>query len=274
MEKVDVRKVFREKSPRIARFIPGFIYRYLEKIVHQDYINWFLEKYGDRRGLGFAEAAITEFNVDVKLKGEENLPAEGRFIFASNHPLGGFDGLMLIYYVSKRYPKAIFLVNDILMNIRNLEDLFVPINKHGSQSRENFMQVEKMYRSDVQVLTFPSGYVSRRIGGVIQDLEWKKSFIAKAIQHQRYVVPVHISGRNTDFFYNLANIRKFFRIKWNLEMLYLVDETYRHRNKTIHITFGKPVSYTTFDKSRTLMEWANHIRELAYSLPSDSMDAS
>ena len=176
--------------------------------------------------------------------------------------------------ISRHYPEFRFLVNDILMNIRNMEDVFVPINKHGSQSRENFTQIVEMYRSDVQVLTFPSGYVSRRIGGVIQDLEWKKSFIAKAIQHQRDVIPVHISGRNTEFFYNLANIRKFFRIRWNLEMLYLVDETYRHRNKTIHITFGKPVSYTTFDKSRTLTEWADHIRELVYSLPSDSKETS
>ena len=269
MEKVDVRKVFREKSPGIARMLPGFIYKYLERIVHQDYINWFLSKYGHLYGLDFAEAVLKEFNVTVELRGEENLPETGRFIFASNHPLGGFDGLMLIYYISKRYPKAIFLVNDILMNIRNLEDLFIPINKHGAQSRESFILIEEMYRSDVQVLTCPSGFVSRRIDGIIQDLEWQKNFIVKAIQYQRDIIPVHISGRNTNFFYNLANIRKFLGIRWNLEMLYLVDETYRHRNKTLRITFGKPLPYTIFDKSRTSKEWASYVRGLVYSLPVD-----
>jgi putative hemolysin len=274
MDKVDIRKVFKEKSPAIARMLPGFIYSYLERIIHQDYINWFLEKYGHLYGQDFAEAAIKEFQVKVILRGEENLPEKGRFIFAGNHPLGGFDGLMLFYYVSKKYPKAIFLVNDILMNIRNLEEIFIPINKHGSQSRESFIRVEEMYKSDVQILTYPSGFVSRRIRGVIQDLEWQKNFVVKSIQHQRDIIPVHTSGRNTSFFYNLGNFRKFLGIKWNLEMLYLVDETYRHRNKTITITFGKPVPYTTFDKSRTNKEWAAYIRSIVYSLPSEDQGVS
>jgi 1-acyl-sn-glycerol-3-phosphate acyltransferase len=274
MEKVDIRKVFRDKSPAIARWLPGFIFRYLERIVHQDYINWFLEKYGHLYGIDFVNAVITEFQVNVELRGEENLPETGRFIFAGNHPLGGFDGLMLIHYVSKKYSKAIFLVNDILMNIRNMEELFVPVNKHGSQSRENFMRIEEMCLSDVQILTFPSGFVSRRIGGKIQDLEWQKNFIVKAVQHRRDVIPVHTSGRNTSFFYNLANIRKFLGIRWNLEMLYLVDETYRHRNQTLTITFGKPLPYTTFDKSLTYKEWAHHVRGLVYSLPSGNSGTS
>jgi len=267
METVDVRRVFREKNPSLARLIPGFIFRYLERIIHQDYANWFFEKYKDQYGLDWAHAAIKDFNISLNIKGEENLPADGRFIFASNHPLGGFDGLLLLSAVRRHYPRAIFLANDILMNLKNMEDLFIPINKHGSQSRDSVRMIEKMYQSDTQLLTFPSGYVSRRIKRVIQDLEWQKSFIAKAIQHRRDIIPVHISGRNTNFFYRLGTIRKFLRIKANLEMFYLVDETYKHRNKTIEISFGKPLPYSSFDKSRTHKQWAVHVREIAYSLP-------
>ncbi len=274
MERVDVRKVFREKNPSMARLIPGFIYRYLEKIIHQDYVNWFIEEYGDLYGLDWAHAAIREFKINLNIKGEDNLPADGRFIFASNHPLGGFDGLLLISTVRKHYPRAVFLVNDILMNLRNMEELFIPINKHGDQSRESVRLIEEMYQSDHQILTFPSGYVSRRIKGVIQDLEWQKSFIAKAIQHQRDIIPVHISGRNTNFFYHLGSIRKFLRIKANLEMFYLVDETIKHRNKTIEITFGKPLVYPHFDKSRTHKQWAAFIREMVYSLPLKQQNAT
>ena len=91
----------------------------------------------------------------------------------------------------------------------------------------------------------------------------------KARQYQRDIIPIHVSGRNTNFFYRLANFRKFFRIPYNLEMFYLPDESYRHRDKTFTFTFGNPIPYTDLDKSRSPLEWAALIRELVYSLPTD-----
>ena len=267
IQKIDIRKVFHDKSPRIARIIPGFVYRYLERILHQEWFNGFLERNGNKDGLEFLEASFQEFNVKMKIKGEGNLPREGRSLFVSNHPLGGFDGNMLIYLLRQHYPKVIVLVNDILMNIKNLEEFFVPINKHGGQARENVKLIDETYGSDAQIMSFPSGLVSRKIKGVVQDLDWQKSFIVKAVQHQRDIVPIHVSGQNTKRFYRIATIRKFLRIKWNLEMFYLADESYRHRNKTFNFTIGKPIPYTTFDKSCKPKEWAARVRSLVYRLP-------
>ena len=103
IQKFDIKTVFYEKSPRIARLMPGFIYAYLKRILHQDFINDYLERHGDKMGLDFMEAAYQEFNVDMKIHGEENLPESGRFLFVANHPLGGFDGNMLIYIMRKHY---------------------------------------------------------------------------------------------------------------------------------------------------------------------------
>jgi putative hemolysin len=153
------------------------------------------------------------------------------------------------------------------MNVRNLEEFFFPVNKHGGQVKENVRQIEEIYRSDIQILTFPAGIVSRKVKGVIQDLEWQKSFVAKAVQHRRDVVPIHVSGRNTNRFYRVANVRKFLRINWNLEMFLLPDETYRHRNKTFTFTIGRPIPYTTFDKTCRPMEWAARVRDVVYRLP-------
>lgn len=267
IQKIDIRRIFQEKNSRMARILPGFVYRYLERILHQEFFNGFMERHGQKGGLEFIEAAFREFNVKMKIRGEENLPAAERCIFVSNHPLGGFDGNMLIYLLRQHYPRVIVLVNDILMNIRNLEEFFIPVNKHGGQARENVRLIEETYRSEVQILTFPAGIVSRRTKGVIRDLEWQKSFIVKSVQYQRYVVPIHVSGRNTGRFYRIANIRKFLRIGWNLEMFLLPDETYRHRNKKFTITIGKPIPYKTFDRTFKPIEWAAHVRELVYRLP-------
>lgn len=268
--RVDIRKVFRGKNPAMAKIVPGFIYRYIERIVHQDYVNGFLEKHGHKKGIDFLHAVLEEFNNKLVIHGFENIPDSGRFIFVSNHPLGGFDGTILIEIVNRKYPKIKFLVNDILMNLGPMAGFFVAINKHGGQAREIIKELDEIYSSDTQVLTFPAGIVSRRIRGVVQDLPWQKSFVQKAVQYERDVIPVHFSGRNSNWFYNLANFRKFLRIKWNLEMFYLVDETYKHRNKTITVTFGEPIPYRHFDKSKTPMQWADEIRSLVYALPATS----
>ncbi len=273
IQKFDIKTVFYEKSPRVARLMPGFIYAYLKRILHQDFVNDYLERHGDKMGIDFMEAAYQEFNVDMNIKGEENLPESGRFLFVANHPLGGFDGNMLIYIIRKHYPRVVFLVNDILMNLKNMDEFFIPINKHGGQSRESVKQLDEAYRSDMQIISFPSGMVSRKLKGKIQDLAWQKNFIIKAKQYQRDVIPVHVSGRNSNFFYRLANIRKFLGVKWNLEMLYLIDETYKHQNKTFTFTIGKPIPHTDFDNRHTPIEWAAKVREVVYRLP-ENKDAS
>lgn len=263
---IDIREVFKAKNPNLAKFIPGFVYNYITRIMHIRDVNEILAKYGDQNGIDFVHKVVEHFKVKENVVGIENIPKEGRFIFASNHPLGGFDGLLLMSNVNKILGPVRFLVNDILMNIPQLESVFVPINKHGGHGRDVAKVVHDHYASDVQVLIFPSGYASRKINGKVTDLEWKKHFIQKAIQYERDVIPVHVSGKNSNFFYNLANFRKFFGIKWNLEQFFLPDETFKHREQKFTISFGKPIPHTQFDKRKKPAEWAEFVREKVYSM--------
>ncbi len=264
---INISEVFASKSPRLAKIIPGFIYRYINRILHIDYVNDLLKRSGHLTGIDFIDQAVAEFNITEHLHELENVPSKGRFIFASNHPLGGFDGLLLLRAVDKRLGNSKFLTNDILMNIPQLKPLFVPINKHGSHSRGAAKILNETYASDDQILIFPSGLASRKIKGKIVDLEWKKHFITKAVQYKRDIIPVFIDGRNSNRFYRLANWRKFFKIKWNLEMFFLPDETMKHRNSEINIYFGNPISYTMLNKSKTHDEWATYIKNIVYRLP-------
>lgn len=269
MEKVNVREVFKEKNPKVAKLIPGFIYRYIEKIIHQKEVNEIIQKLNHLHGLDYAKGIIDHFDLNINVKGEEYIPTDGRHIFVANHPLGGLDGIVFAHVVGQKNPNIQFLVNDILMNLKNLESIFIPVNKHGRQSIQYVRKIEETYKSDQQVLNFPAGLCSRKIKGEIVDLEWKKSFIRKAIEHKRDIVPAHISGRNSNFFYNLSNIRNKLGIKTNLEMFYLVDEVFKQKDKNITITFGKPIPYTIFDKSVSAKTWAEKIQDHIYRLPND-----
>ncbi len=264
---IDIEKIVKEKAPKYANKIPRFIFRYLKRTIHEDEINYVLSTYKDSTGVAFADDLLSYLNVHANIVGEENIPTEGRFIFASNHPLGALDGVTLIHYFGHRYNGNIkFLVNDLLMNIKPLSPVFLPINKYGAQAKESSTQINAAYESDEQMLIFPAGLCSRLQQGKIKDLEWKKTFIAKAVQYQRDIIPIYFEGQNSSFFYRFAKIRKSLGLKFNLELIYLPDEMFSSKNKTFTIHIGKPIPWQTFDKSKSQQEWARIVKEEVYQI--------
>ena len=263
---IDIEEVIRNKNPKLLKALPMFLIRYLKRVIHQDDLNDIIENNRDVYGVDFVRKALQMFGTVCTVKGVENVPKEGRFIFASNHPLGGLDGLILISEAGRLFPNVKFVVNDLLMNVKNLESVFVPVNKHGRQSADYARIIDDAYASDDQILYFPAGLCSRKIKGQVIDLVWHKSFISKAVKYKRDIIPVYVEGRNSNFFYGLANFRKKLGIKVNIEMLYLVDEMFKQKGKSIQVVFGAPVSYTQFDSSKTSSDWATFIREKVYAM--------
>jgi putative hemolysin len=265
---LDIESIIGKKNPGLLKIIPGFIIRYLKRVLHQEDLNQIIYDNRDNYGVDFVDGSLAGFGSKFEAVGLENVPASGRFLFASNHPLGGLDGLIFMSVVRKRFPKLKFIVNDLLLNVKNLEPVFIPVNKLGKQSVSYVAAIDKAYSSDEQILYFPAGLCSRKIKGQITDLTWHKNFITKAVKYQRDVIPVYFEGRNSNFFYTLSNFRKKLGIKANIEMFYLVDEMFKQHKKFIRLYFGKPIPYSTFDHSKTPAEWANYVRAEAYSLPS------
>lgn len=264
---VDVEKAIGAKNPRLLKLMPGFLLRYIKRTVHQDELNDAVYRNRHRFSHDFVDAAMEEFGVRTKVKGLENIPASGGVIVAANHPLGGLDGIALMDVVGERRKDIRFFVNDLLMALSNFAPIFVPVNKHGKNTSEYTARFEEVYASDMCMLIFPAGLVSRKQqDGRIEDLIWKKSFISKAVQYEKDIVPVYIEGQNSSFFYNLAYYRKKIGIKANVEMFYLADEMYRQKDKTITFTFGRPVSWKTFSKDKPAEYWAGRMKEHTYAL--------
>jgi len=271
---INIRQIFKEKNPALAKVIPGFIYKYIDNTLHIDFFNDFISRNYHLEGIEFVNQTITEFNVKEHIFGVENIPEKGRFIFASNHPFGGFDALLLMRNVHKKLGELRFLANDILMSIPGLKAVFVPVNKHGSNSREMAEKLNELYDSDIQIMIFPSGYASRKIKGKVTDLEWKKHFITKAIKHKRDVIPVFVGGQNSNRFYRVANWRKFLGLKWNIEMFYLPDELIKQKNADVYIYFGKPIPWQTFDNLKTHQEWAEWVKQATYQLKQNATNTN
>ena len=270
---IDLRKIFTAKVPKLMKYMPNWLFRKIQKLLHEDDINEILTKYGHLKGVDFINALIADFNLELELKGVDNLMASDRILVASNHPLGGLDGIALIAAVGNHRGTTLTPVNDFLMFVKPLEPIFIPVNKVGSATanrEENIRLFNETFEGDATICYFPFGLCSRKTDdGKIQDLDWKKTFLTKSKAYQRDIVPVHIEGRNSKFFYNLARWRKKLKIKVNIEMAFLVNEFFNQRNKKLTISFGKPIPYQSFDRRFTDAQWAEKLRTFSYQLGDD-----
>jgi len=265
---IDLDKVLREKAPKKSKYVPRCLMNYLKRVVHQDRLNEFI-RYGDGRiGVDYLKAMLEYTGVTVNVEGLENISSDAApSIFVCNHPLGAIDGVGVGYALGSFFNGKIrYMVNDLLMNLPGFAPLCIPINKTGHQNRTLPEQVHEELSSDNHLILFPAGVCSRRKHGLVRDLAWGKQFIVQAQKMQRDVVPMHFSGCNSNFFYRLANIREALGIKFNIEMLFLVDELFRNEGQTFTLTIGKPIPYTTFTKERKPKEWAQYVRSIVYGL--------
>ena len=265
---IDIDAVIASKSKRLAKFTPKFVVNWVKRIVHQDELNEILKFSNGAIDVEFADKVLLWLNAksNVKFINRGSLRSDGRYIFVSNHPLGGLDGLILISSLGKIFGKVKFVVNDLLMHILPMRNIFVPVNKHGSMGKDYGERIHNAYASDAQMLYFPAGLCSRLIDGKITDLEWKKNFIKQAKRYNRDIVPVYFGGRNSNFFYRLAKIRKMLGIKFNFEMIFLPDEMFRQKNSIFDVVIGEPIPISSIDSTRTLDQWCREIREKCYKL--------
>lgn len=269
----------RKRLPKYFPFIPRPFISGIESFICQKEMNRLLDATDGLHGAAFCDEVLHHLNITYSISGEENIPTEphdSRVLFVSNHPLGGLDGITLISALSRiTGQKVKFLVNDLLMAVSPLHDTFLPINKHGSQNRNSVDSINKAFGGPQPIVIFPAGLCSRmQKNNVVADLQWQKSFVSRAIQSQRDIIPLHFDARNSNFFYNFAKIRKALRIPFNLEMLRLPAEVVKSRDKHFKITVGKRIPFQSLKGGAAAPEQARLIRDLVYNLPDKKVPTS
>lgn len=263
---IDIEDIVRKRGGKKAKYIPGFVFSFLKLLIHQDFINGYLQQ--NREGVDFCQGVLDYLGVTIDVEGVENLPngGESRYTFVCNHPLGAIDGVTLGAVLGKHYNgKVKYLVNDLLMNLRGLAPLCIPVNKMGKQARNLPAMVEEAFAGDNHIIMFPAGLCSRRTNGVIRDLDWSRSFINKSRKHQRDIVPIHFIGQNSNRFYAIANLCKWLHLP-NFAMALLPDEMYHSRGKHYIVRIGKSIPHTTFDHTKTSAEWAELVKQEVYKI--------
>ena len=266
MAEIDIARVLAEKAPSLARHLPGFALRWLRRTIHEEDINYILRTFWELPPREFIHACFRTWGVTYSSEGLERLDPAGRYLFVSNHPFGGMDGMMLADKLIDRFGDVRVVVNDLLMYVEPLQPLWIPVNKHGAQNAAYARKMEEEFFGERQILTFPAGLCSRRIDGRVTDPEWKINFLKKAYASQRQIVPVFVEGRLSNFFYRVDRLRKALGIKFNIEMLWLPDEMFSQKGKHFRIVVGDPIPVAELQASGSLREQAEYVRKKAYFL--------
>ena len=262
--KIDIDEVLKAK---VKKKLPKFLVNFLKRRIHQDEINDCIEKAEHPQGVGFFDEALNYLDIKYEVRGAENLDPSRRCIFASNHPIGGPEALIMGSVMRRYYGESFRVpVNNILAHFHPLAEFFVPINMGGRQTKEISEGLTRMFESPYQVLVYPAGKCARKEHGKVTEQPWKKMFITQSRKYERDVVPVHMSGYNSKLFMFLTSFSKFIGLKFNIGMFMLVDELFKKQHKTFVITFGKPIPYSSFDKSKTDQQWAESVKQIVENL--------
>jgi 1-acyl-sn-glycerol-3-phosphate acyltransferase len=263
---IDIKKAVRNSKSKFVRNLPGFVITKISRLVREEEMNTTIHNHRHKSGIPFVDDVLNEWNVNIEITGKENVPSAGRFVFVANHPVGGMDALSFLSAIYRFFPNVISPSNNLFNYIPNLKPVILGVNVFGTNTKETVEKFNQLFESDSQIMIFPAGLVSRRNKGIISDPVWQKTFITKAIQHKRDIIPVHISGRNSDLFYRVDRIRKFLGIKLSIEIILLPREMHKQRNSTVTLTFGKPVPWQTFTSEKSHIEWAQTMKDAVYSL--------
>ena len=255
-------------GPKLRKKLPRFVISFLKRRIHQDDINGVILSVEHYKGVGFFDEALNYLDITYRIRGEEHLSTDKKYLFVCNHPLGGPEALIIGSVFHRLYGEGFQVpVTPIMANLKPLAEFFTPVNNLSSkQSRDLGERIAKMFTSDQQVVVFPAGLCAKEVKGKVTEMPWKKMFVTQARRYERDVVPVHISGHNSRWYFFLSKLSKFLGLKINIGMLYLVDELFKQRGNEFVITFGEPVPYTTFDKSKTDREWAAEMQERVKAL--------
>jgi len=242
MQQIDLKKIILQRNPGFLSYFPEFLqkvfYLLLAKLLKINEINTILEKCNDLSGIAFIDEVFEQldFSYMITKKERDRIPSEGKVIIVANHPLGGLDGMVLLKLVSEVRPDVKIVVNDVLMEIEALNELFLPVNIFENKvQKSNFEKISQSLAREEAVIIFPAGEVSRLSTKGVQDKPWNKGVLLFAKKYDAIIQPVFIHAKNSLGFYLVSSVWKKF------SLFLLPGEMFRKKHKNITIKIGEPI---------------------------------
>jgi putative hemolysin len=238
----------------------------LRRLLHEREFQEFETKYPHLQGIDFVEQVLEyfAFSYSVRDSERERIPVEGKVVIIANHPIGSLDGLALIKLVSEVRPDVKVVANELLMAVKPLEPLLLPVNNmSGGTARDKLRRIHSHLLNEGALVIFPAGEVSRMRPQGVRDTRWQDGFLRIAERARAPVLPVHLEGRNSSFFYSVSMIYK------PLATALLVTEMFKQRQRHLPVRIGELIAFEAWQSvqisgSQKVRLFKKHLYRIAH----------
>ena len=211
----------------------------------------------------FSKRALLALGIDTSLErgGLEHIPRTGPLIVVANHPRGGLDGLILDALLRQVRSDVGSMANSILARIPELRStcFFVdPFDTPGATARSvaGLRAAHGWLRDGGALILFPAGEVAheRDAAGTLRERPWSRTLDRLAAASGAAVVPAHIAGENSPWFYLAGRVHPLLRT------LLLPRELLRARGERVKVRVGSAVPHCDGNAARADMSASITVR--------------
>jgi len=230
---------FEKRSPLLKRPCRAA----LRLLFHEREQQRFQQQYPHLKGMDFVDQLLEyfDFSYTIQAREIERIPSHGRVVVIANHPIGTLDAAVLLKLVSQVRADVKAVSNQLLSGVEPLQSLLLPVdNMDGRTTRDQLRAVYRHLESEGVVIIFPAGEVSRLGPAGIRDGRWNSGFLRIATATRAPVLPVHVNGRNSIFFYALSMLAK------PLSTLWLVREMHKQAKQSVAISIGEMIPFESY----------------------------
>ena len=237
-------QLIKERNPWLLKdnFLSKTIYCLLKKYLRYDETIFVGDHIQSMKGEEAFNWLGSEYTNNSHIEGLENIPKEGNFLIVSNHPMGAADAIALYYQIYPVRSDIFFFANELFVYLLGaFHELLAPVvwNKEKethSASKVTLERLSVFFGDGRPGIIFPSGRLSKLTFFGLWDRPWEKTPVTLAKKYNFPLIPVHVEGRNSWFFYFASYVNK------QLRDVSQLNELFNKRDKNISIKIGKPVN--------------------------------
>lgn len=264
---IDLRELASHFAPKVKPFIPGFVYNHYNKLLHLDDFNPVFDTLHGGTGQNFLTSVKNYLDLHLLLDGpgaeEMKRLTDKPVMFASNHPYGGPEGILVFEYLHRLFPRGRILVQSFLKFIRPFSEVCV-------YNKKDIDSLNKAADERRPLYYYPAGYCSRRLkSGEVFDYDWKSSFVRIAKKNNMPIIIMYVHGQLSKRTLRLTSLRTALGIKFSIESMYLPEEVFRTEGQTIRVTCSRVIDPAVLTGDVEPREWAARLREYCHTLKTD-----
>ena len=191
-------------------------------------------------GLEIMDYMSNLLHLEVSVSGDEHIPATGPALVTPNHPAGIADGIAVFDALKHIRDDMCFVANrDAIRASAGLADIIIPVEwrvqeRNAQKTRETVRAINQAFKEERLVVIFPSGRLAEPTYRGLKERPWQTTALSFARRNEVPVIPMHIKGENTVFYYVTWYINN------ELKDMTLFREIVKKEGRPYKITVGEP----------------------------------